>query len=135
MNAGKRLHRRVMRECLAPATMLSHAHILGLAASFVPYGSLGLYDAWLHGSARHVPRLEKFLHGAVGLSLTGLWMGLLAGRRWEVIIALGIFAIAGIWDELGYHGRLAPRERRIHQVAYGCFFGFLLVVWTTGALP
>ena len=114
--------------------MLSTGHSLALAAGFAPYLALGLYDAWLHGSARRVPLLERALHGLVGLSLAGLWLALLRGETRWAFAALAVFAVAGAWDELGFHGRLDPRERRLHWLAYGCFAVFLAVAWGIGAL-
>ena len=113
--------------------MLSVEHTVLLTVGFLPYLALGLYDSWMHGTARRVPVLEKILHALVGLSLTALWIGLLRHPGW-VIPALTVFIVVGAWDELGYHGHLAPRERRVHHFAYGCFAGFIALAWAIGAV-
>ena len=87
--------------------MISVEHTVLLTVGFLPYLALGLYDSWMHGTARRVPVLEKILHALVGLSLTALWIGLLRHPCW-VIPALTVFIVVGAWDELGYHGHLAP---------------------------
>ena len=105
-----------------------------LLLGFVPYLSLALYDGWLHEKARRVPWREQLLHGSVFASLVTLWWGLLREPR-AVWPALAVFALAAFFDEFGYHGMLAARERRLHFAAYASFAGFVSWAAWLGALP
>ena len=112
--------------------MLSPAHKLILLAALLPYLVLALYDGWLHQKARRVPVFEQILHGAIGVALGVLLFGLFTGHPSVVQPALTVFALGALWDELGYHGRLAVQERRLHHVAYACFAGFAVTAWSLG---
>lgn len=114
--------------------MLSTSQKGLLLASLLPYLALSAYDGWLHEKARRVPRIEQLLHAALALSAAALIFGLFAGRAWLALPALAVFVPAACADELGFHGMLESRERRLHHVAYASFAGFVLVAAWLGAL-
>jgi hypothetical protein len=104
-----------------------------LAASLVPYLALSAYDGWLHEKARRVPRVEQALHGVLFVSAVALIYGLFSGRAWLAWPGLAVFVPAALADELGWHGPLERRERRLHHVAYASFAGFVAVAFVLGA--
>jgi hypothetical protein len=104
-----------------------------LAASLVPYLALSAYDGWLHEKARRVPRFEQVLHGLLAISATALVFGLFTARPWLAWPGLAVFVPAALADELGWHGALEHRERRLHHVAYASFAGFVAVAYALGA--
>ena len=104
-----------------------------LLASLVPYLGLSAYDGWLHEKARRVPRIEQGLHALLFVAAVALIYGLFAGKPWVAWIGLAVFVPAALADELGWHGLLERRERRLHHVAYACFAGFVAVAFALGA--
>ncbi len=114
--------------------MLSPGQKQLLLLSFLPYLVLSAYDGWLHEKARRVPRFEQGLHGVLAISVIALATGLFLDRPWLVLPAVAVFAIAGLADELGFHGSLTMRERRLHHVAYACYAGFVGVAVAMGAV-
>ena len=105
-----------------------------LLLSMLPYLSLALYDSWLHERARRVPMAEQMFHGMLLLSLLALIAGLFLDHPRLVLPAAIVFGFAAFGDEIGFHGTLAPRERRLHFAAYTCFAGFIAVAIWLGAL-
>jgi hypothetical protein len=114
--------------------MLTIAQKGMLFASLVPYLGLSAYDGWLHEKARRVPRFEQALHALLFVSAVALIYGLFTARPWLAWSGLAAYVPAALADELGWHGQLEPRERRLHHVAYACFAGFLGVAFGLGAL-
>ena len=104
-----------------------------LFASLVPYLALSAYDGWLHEKARRVPRIEQALHALLALSAIALIYGVFSGRAWLAWPGLAVFVPAALADELGWHGALERRERRLHHVAYASFAGFVAVAFALGA--
>jgi len=114
--------------------MPSAGHKLLLVLSLLPYLALAAYDGWLHEKARRVPRFEQALHGLLFVSAASIIIGVFTGRSLLAMIAMGVFAVAAAADELGFHGPLDRRERRLHHVAYASFAGFLGVAFWLGAV-
>jgi hypothetical protein len=101
---------------------------LWLVVGVLPYVTLAAFDAWLHERSREVPRTEKWLHAGLGLSLI-VFIG--AAFRSEALLALAalvVFVPVAAADELGFHGHLAARERRIHFASYAAL-GLFVLVW------
>ncbi len=114
--------------------MLSTSQKGLLFASLLPYLALSAYDGWLHEKARRVPRVEQVLHAALALSAAAFIYGLFFDRAWLAVSALAVFVPAACADELGFHGMLEARERRLHHVAYASFAAFVGVAAWLGAL-
>lgn len=114
--------------------MLTAADQRWMAAALVPYLALAGYDGWLHEKARQVPRVEKILHALLAVAGVVMVCALFKDRPDVATIALAVFAAATVWDEAGFHGPLAARERRLHFAAYACLSGFLGVAAWRGAL-
>lgn len=114
--------------------MVSSGHTLLLVLSLLPYLALAAWDGWLHEKARRVPRVEQALHGLLFMSAACIIFGVFSGRSLLALVAIAVFALAAAADELGFHGPLEQRERRLHHVAYASFAGFLGVAFWIGAL-
>jgi hypothetical protein len=104
-----------------------------LLLSMLPYLSLAMYDSWLHERARRVPMAEQLFHGMLFLSFLTLIAGLFLDHPRWVLPAVIVFGFAVLGDEIGFHGTLARRERRLHFAAYTCFAGFIAVAIWMGA--
>ena len=115
--------------------MLATGQILALTLGFAPYLVLAGYDGWLHEKARRVPRFEQALHALLFVCVLALLWGLFRQHAVLAWLAIGVFTAAALADELGFHGHLHVRERKLHHVAYACFAGFLVVALVCGALP
>ena len=105
-----------------------------LFASLLPYLALSAWDGWLHEKARRVPRVEQWLHALLFVSAGALIFGAFTVRPLVALAGLAVFAPAALADELGFHGGLDSRERRLHHVAYACFAGFVAMAAWLGAL-
>ena len=102
--------------------------MLLLCAALAPYVALVGIDAWMHERARRVPRLEQVLHYGAALLFLGF---VIAVFRDSTRLALGLFAafaLIAAWDELGFHGHLDARERRVHFVSYAAL-GLFVGAW------
>ena len=100
----------------------------------LPYLCLAIQDSWLHERARRVPIVEQMFHGTLFLSLLALITGLFLDHPRFVLPAVTVFGLAALGDEVGFHGTLARRERRLHFAAYSCYAGFIGVAAWMGAL-
>jgi len=99
-----------------------------LVLAVSPYLMLAGFDAWMHERSRQVPRVEKWLHAMLGISLI-IFIG--AAFRSQVLVALSALAVfvpVATADELGFHGQLAARERRVHFASYVAL-GVFVLVW------
>jgi hypothetical protein len=114
--------------------MLSPADKHIMIAALTPYLTLALWDGWLHEKARQVPTVEKLLHALLALAGVVLVWALFMGHPGVALLGLAVFAIACSFDEFGFHGPLAARERRLHFAAYTCFAGFICVSFWRGAM-
>jgi hypothetical protein len=101
---------------------------LWLVLALLPYASLAAFDAWLHEKSRDVPRVEKWLHAGLGLSLI-VFVG--AVFRAETLLAsvalCALLPLAAV-DEGGFHRGLERRERGIHFASYAAL-GVFVLVW------
>jgi len=100
-----------------------------LALSFAPYAGLALWDGWMHGHDRQVPWREQCLHAAIAVSVTALVVAAFLQHRVAYVIALVVLVPCALADELGWHGPLAARERRVHAAAYTLLALFAIVGW------
>jgi hypothetical protein len=117
------------------APMTPAIRLVLLAAALVPYAALAGFDAWMHERDRRVPRLEQVLHGAAALTFLAFLFGVFRHHTLLALVSLCLFAAVSAWDELGFHGGLAARERRVHFAAYGAL-GLFVAVWAlTSAAP
>ena len=116
------------------AEMLDAGQKQTLFFSLVPYVSVALYDSWLHERSRQVPLAEQGFHAATSLALGVLMFGLFFDHPALLIPAIAGFGLTSCIDELGFHGGLPWRERRLHFVAYTCFAGFVAIAAKIGAL-
>lgn len=107
--------------------MLMPGQKLILLISFLPYLSLAAYDGWLHEKARKVPMLEQCFHATLAISLAAFVWSLFSNHRQYAVPALCVFTVAALIDELGFHGQLERRERKLHHLAYACFAMFVAV--------
>lgn len=114
--------------------MLDVQQKVTLLVSMLPYLCLAVYDGHLHKEARRVPPIEQGLHGVLLVSVLSVAWGLFLDRSSLVLPAIAIFGLAGLADELGFHGTLPRHERRLHFAAYACFAGFIAVAVRMGAL-
>ena len=114
--------------------MLSPSDRQVMLVALTPYLALAGYDGWLHEKARRVPTVEKILHALLAASGAMLVYGLFFDHATWALVCVGVFAIASAYDELGFHGALDARERRLHFAAYACFAMFLGVAFWRGAL-
>ena len=100
--------------------------IVRLAAT--PYAAIAGYDFWLHKSDRSVPKCERWLHGIILISV-GLFIAFAAaGKTLMAALTLCILIPCAVADEVGYHGHLRLRERRIHIIG-GLSLLALIGVW------
>ena len=106
-----------------------------LLVSLAPYLCLALYDTWLHERARRVAVREQAFHAASFVSFVFLMAGLFFDHPGFVWPSLAGFALASLWDEIGFHRGLPRRERGLHFAAYACFAGFVAVAYRIEALP
>lgn len=114
--------------------MLSPAHKLLLFLSLAPYLGLAAYDGWLHEKARQVPVVEKILHALIAVAVAVVvWALFFAHPAWAWP-ALAVFALAGAFDEFGFHRQLHHHERRLHYIAYAGFGVFVASATALGAL-
>ena len=100
--------------------------LLGLA--LLPYATLAAYDGWLHERARRVPRVEQWLHAGAAVSLLVFVGAVFRAQTLLALIALALFAPIAAADEIGFHGTLAWRERRVHFLSYAAL-GVFLLAW------
>lgn len=109
--------------------------LLWLALAFAPYATLAGYDGWLHEKARSVPRVEQALHAGLAIALIAFGVFVVRAQTLPALIALGLFAIILLFDELGFHAPLAWRERRVHWLADTALAGFVFFwLWLDGAI-
>jgi hypothetical protein len=100
-----------------------------LALAFAPYAGLALWDGWMHGHDRRVPWREQCLHAAIAASVAALVAGAFLQYRMLFFAALVVLVPCALADELGWHGSLASRERRVHAAAYSLLAVFVAVAW------
>jgi hypothetical protein len=106
-----------------------------LALALLPYASLALFDGWLHERSRRVPRVEQWLHAGAALSLIVFLVAAFRSHGALAIGALAVFAPIAAADEVGFHGHLAARERRLHFASYAALGVFVAVwIWSGGIL-
>jgi hypothetical protein len=105
-----------------------------IAASFLPYMGLALYDGWMHEKARRVPTVEQGLHAVLALSILALVGGIAMHTPAVAWVALGVFVVASLVDEFGFHRELARRERGVHVAAWAAMALFVAVAYGRGAL-
>jgi hypothetical protein len=103
-----------------------------LFIAFLPYLAIAGYDGWLHEKARKVPLIEQASHAVMGLCVALLiWSVFFDHTAWTVP-TLAVFALTACIDELGFHGKLHPREKHLHYYGYACFAVFAaLALWFT----
>ena len=101
---------------------------LSLALALVPYAALAGCDAWLHEKARVVPRVEKWLHAGLALSLIAFLGAAFGSAGPLALVALGVLLALAAVDELGFHRALARTERRVHFASYAAL-GVFVLVW------
>jgi hypothetical protein len=101
---------------------------LWLALALVPYAALAGFDAWLHEKSRQVPLVEKWLHGGLALCLIVFVGAAFRAERTLAFLALGLLVPLAAYDEIGFHGTLAMRERRVHFASYAAL-GVFVSAW------
>ena len=105
---------------MTPATRM-----LLFGAALAPYAALVGFDAWMHERARRVPRLERALHYSAAVVLLAFLVAAFRGPGAVALALLALFAAITAWDEIGFHGPLAVRERRVHFVSYAALALFV----------
>jgi len=111
-----------------PARMTSATRTLLFGAALAPYLALAGFDAWMHERARRVPRLEQGLHYTAAALLLAFLVAVFRDAGGAALVLLAVFAAVTAWDELGFHGPLAVRERRVHFAAYAAL-GLFVGAW------
>lgn len=106
-----------------------------LVIALLPYAALAAFDAWLHEKSREVPRVEKWLHAGLALSLIVFLGAVFRSETTLAFFALGALVPLGVADEAGFHGGLAIRERRVHFASYAALGVFVLVWLGLGIRP
>jgi len=101
---------------------------LWLALALLPYASLAAFDAWLHEKSRDVPRVEKWLHAGLALSLIVFLGAVFRSQTLLAFVALSALLPLAALDEGGFHRKLARRERRVHFASYAAL-GVFVLVW------
>jgi hypothetical protein len=109
-------------------------HTMWLTLALLPYACLALFDGWLHERSRRVPRVEQWLHAGAALCLLVFLVAAFRSSGAVAIGALSLFAPIAAVDEIGFHGHLAPRERRVHFASYVAL-GVFVVVWISAGVP
>ena len=100
-----------------------------LALAFAPYAGLALWDGWMHDHDRKVPWREQCLHATIAVSVVMLFVAALREHRIGYFCALAVLIPCALADEIGWHGPLAKRERRVHAAAYSLLAVFAIVGW------
>jgi len=101
---------------------------LWLTLAVLPYLALAGFDAWMHERSRQVPRVEKWLHASLALSLIVFMAAAFRSQASVAFAALSVFVPVAAADEFGFHGQLARRERRVHFASYAAL-GVFVLVW------
>lgn len=99
--------------------------MLLLGTALVPYLALVSVDAWMHERARRVPRVEQGLHYTAAAVLIAFLVAVFRDAGGVALALLAVFAAITAWDEIGFHGPLAVRERRVHFVSYAALALFV----------
>lgn len=100
-----------------------------LALAFAPYAGLALWDGWMHDHDRQVPWREQCLHATIAVCVVALVVAAYLQHRVAYFAALAVLVPCALADELGWHGPLAQRERRVHAAAYTLLAVFVAVGW------
>ena len=102
-----------------------------LAVALLPYLGLAARDGWMHAHDRQVPRAEQWLHAGIFVGVSAaVYAAFLAGTP-LMLAALCLLVPCVLADELGFHGPLDVRERRLHFAAYSALAAFLACWWLT----
>ena len=99
---------------------------LWLGLALLPYLAVAGVDAWMHERGRQVPRVEQWIHGGLALAMAVFLALVFAGRVEQAWAALGLFLALLVWDEVGFHGGIAARERRVHAASWAALAAFVL---------
>ncbi len=94
----------------------------------MPYTAIAAYDFWLHKSDRDVPKIERWLHAIILMSVGLFIVFAAASKDLLAAISLAVLIPAAVADEFGYHRHLRLHERRIHIVG-GVSLLALIGVW------
>lgn len=105
-----------------------------LAVVLMPYLGLAARDGWMHAHDRRVPRLEQWLHAGIAVGVIAAVYAAFLGSPLQMLGALCLLVPCALADELGYHGALAARERRLHFGAYLALAAFVSCWWLTRGL-
>ena len=111
-----------------PARMTATRMML-LGAALTPYLALVGVDAWMHERARSVPRIEQALHYAAAILFVTFLVAVFRDSIRLAGVLLLVFVACTAWDEIGYHGTVDVRERRVHFAAIAALV-FFLVAWS-----
>lgn len=106
-----------------------------LAVALLPYLGLAARDGWMHAHDRRVPRLEQWLHAGIFVGVSAaVYAAFMAGTP-QMLAALCLLLPCVLADELGFHGALDARERRLHYAAYTALAAFIACWWLTRGMP
>jgi len=108
--------------------MSTATRILLLGGALAPYLVLIGVDAWMHERARRVPRFEQGLHYSAAILLLAFLVAVFRGFDALAVALLVAFTALTAWDEIGFHGPLARRERRVHFFSYAAL-GLFVGAW------
>lgn len=106
-----------------------------LLLALAPYAGCILVDGWMHERARRVPRLERALHLTAAVAVVAFLAGVFRGSDVLAWIGLGVLLPVAAWDEIGWHGTIAQRERVLHFVSYAALGAFVIAWRLVGAAP
>jgi hypothetical protein len=103
-----------------------------LAVALLPYLYYGGRDAVFHFRGRQVSLVEHVLHVAVGCLLAAAVVLAFRGLPGGMLVALGLFLVAGALDEYVYHRHLPEAETDLHAKGHMALLIFVVTSVATG---
>ena len=105
-----------------------------LTVALLPYLYYGGKDTVFHFRGRRVSFIEHGLHLAIGCMLAAAVVLAFRGLQGRMLIALGMFLVAGALDEYVYHRHLPEAETDLHAKGHMALLIFVVTSVATGWL-
>lgn len=100
-----------------------------LAPALLPFLYFAVRDHRLHMTARKVPKLEHVLHGLLALAIFAIAGTAFTAQMDKMLIALGVFFVLGLADELVYHRDIPIEEHSVHAKEHLLLFMFVVLAF------
>jgi hypothetical protein len=105
-----------------------------LVLALIPYLYYGGRDAVFHFVGRRVSVVEHLLHLVIGCMLVAAVAQAFRGNQGRMLVALGLFLVAGALDEYVYHRGLPEAETDLHAKGHMALLIFVVTSVATGWL-